>query len=601
MNGIAMQMIFSPQNCSLELLDKTLTADRRKLAKQILARIQGSIQTRTSHYSLIIGARGTGKTHLLTYIWKHLHAQYANDSSIKIISLAEEERGITSLLDFLIACMRSVGISGDVVASRIRDGGYPSPAEAARELFHEVVTAESTLIVIENLSYIFESLEEEGLADLRGFFQDHPSISVLASSVTLFTDSSKADNPFYGFFNIHPLKPLDRKDARMYLLIQSRAKGDAELATALEKEESQARVNAIYDLTGGNHRLLAMLSTFLSADGLAELVGPFVQMADRELTPYYQQRLDRLSPQQNKLVRVIADYHGRALSVNEIAHAAFLTPQSVSRQLYDLLHGGYVVRNQVGRESCYELREPLLRLVLDIKEGRDRSLSLIVKFLRSWYSVEELTKLVAAAPLYVQRYYDTARTEKKQVKEDRPIEAHTRHEPVAWLKEKLGQDILRKAVIAAKSSEWSTLSEFFDQFFEEVPEEPRAWFTGAVALQLSGCLEAALAAYDEVVKRFSDSDRVELLEPVAKAMVNKGVTLGALQRSEDEIAAYDEVVKRFSDSDRAELLEPVARAMVNKGFRLGELQRSEDEIAAYDEVVKRFSDSDRVELLEPVA
>jgi len=112
-------------------------------------------------------------------------------------------------------------------------------------------------------------------------------------------------------------------------LTLAQTKKDKQLVNALRETKSQARVNAIYDLTGGNHRLLAMLSDFLSADGLAELVGPFVQMADRELTPYYQQRLDRLSPQQNKILITIADHHGKSLNVNEISQYIFLPSTTV--------------------------------------------------------------------------------------------------------------------------------------------------------------------------------------------------------------------------------------------------------------------------------
>jgi hypothetical protein len=44
-------------------------------------------------------------------------------------------------------------------------------------------------------------------------------------------------------------------------------------------------------------------------------------------------------------------------------------------------------------------------------------------------------------------------------------------------------------------------------------------------------------------------------EQVAIAPVNKGVRLGALDRSEEELAVYDELVERFevTDAERAEI------------------------------------------------
>ena len=55
--------------------------------------------------------------------------------------------------------------------------------------------------------------------------------------------------------------------------------------------------------------------------------------------------------------------------------------------------------------------------------------------------------------------------------------------------------------------------------------------------------------------------------------------LGALGRSEDELGVYDEVVARFGDATEPALREQVAKALVNKGVTLGELERSEEAVA----------------------
>ncbi|MDZ7305400.1 MAG: SIR2 family protein, partial [candidate division KSB1 bacterium] len=94
--------------------------------------------------------------------------------------------------------------------------------------------------------------------------------------------------------------------------------------------------------------------------------------------------------------------------------------------------------------------------------------------------------------------------------------------------------------------------------------------------------EEALAAYDEVLRRFGEATELPLREQVARALVNKGYRLGQLNRSEEELAAYDEVLRRFGEATELPLREQVARALVNKGYRLGQLNRSEEELAAYD-------------------
>ncbi|HHT9115414.1 MAG TPA: hypothetical protein ACFYEL_02985, partial [Candidatus Wunengus californicus] len=74
--------------------------------------------------------------------------------------------------------------------------------------------------------------------------------------------------------------------------------------------------------------------------------------------------------------------------------------------------------------------------------------------------------------------------------------------------------------------------------------------------------------YDEVVRRFGEATEPALRERVAKALVNKGITLGSLNQSKDEIAVYDEVVRRFGEATEPALREEVAKALVNKGILL---------------------------------
>jgi TolA-binding protein len=51
---------------------------------------------------------------------------------------------------------------------------------------------------------------------------------------------------------------------------------------------------------------------------------------------------------------------------------------------------------------------------------------------------------------------------------------------------------------------------------------------------------------------------------VARALFNKGVTLGALGRSADAIAVYDEVVARYGTASEPALLEVVEMAKTLK-------------------------------------
>ena len=81
-------------------------------------------------------------------------------------------------------------------------------------------------------------------------------------------------------------------------------------------------------------------------------------------------------------------------------------------------------------------------------------------------------------------------------------------------------------------------------------------------------------------------------------MVNKGVRLGALNRSDEEIRVYDELIARYQDRPEPQIAEQVARAMFNKGVRLGALNRSDEEIRVYDELIARYQDQPEPQIAE---
>ncbi|MGD0499897.1 MAG: SIR2 family protein, partial [Bryobacteraceae bacterium] len=124
-----------------------------------------------------------------------------------------------------------------------------------------------------------------------------------------------------------------------------------------------------------------------------------------------------------------------------------------------------------------------------------------------------------------------------------------------------------------------------------VREGAKALYNKGLTLGVLNRSEEEIAVYDEVVRRYGDATEAPLREQVAKALVNKGITLGSLNRSEEEIAVYDEVVRRYGEAPEAPLRERVAKALVNKGITLGSLNRSEEAIAAYDEVVRRYGEA----------
>lgn len=110
-----------------------------------------------------------------------------------------------------------------------------------------------------------------------------------------------------------------------------------------------------------------------------------------ELTPYYQQRIDWLPGQQRKLVEYLCRSEG-PVPVKDMSRRLFMSQQTASRQLKELRDKGYVISHSRGRESLYELAEPLMRLCVEVKENRRQPVRLVVRFLRVWYTDDELRR-----------------------------------------------------------------------------------------------------------------------------------------------------------------------------------------------------------------
>jgi tetratricopeptide (TPR) repeat protein len=129
----------------------------------------------------------------------------------------------------------------------------------------------------------------------------------------------------------------------------------------------------------------------------------------------------------------------------------------------------------------------------------------------------------------------------------------------------------------------------------------KALFNKGVTLGALGRAADENDAYDEVIIRFGNATEPDLRDRVAKALLNKGLTLGNMDRNVDAIEVYDEVDERYRAASELALREIVAKALLNKGVRLGVLGRRLDAIAMYDVVFERYKDASELRLRERVA
>ncbi len=391
--NMTMFSTFNPSAMPSKLIEDTFV-QRNSLAERLVDIFEESARRESKHNVLLVGPRGIGKTQLVSLVYHRLKAKEDLTDKLCIAFLREDEWGINSFLDLLLRILQSVCEEEELeTPDGVNNLSGISRTEAEDHVWRylQTVLGKRTLfLIIENLGAIFAKIEEQGQKQWRALMQSNPRWAILATTPALFTAISRQVSPFYGFFEVIHLLPLSSAEGVALLQRLARYDNDEKTAAFLDTPVGRARVRAVQHLAGGNHRIFVLFYDFLHQGGSEHFVTPLLKTIDA-LTPYYQSQMARLSPQQQKIINFLSE-HRKPATVTTIAKACLTTHQTAASQLKQLLTNRYVRVDRVGRESFYELTEPLLRICVEAKAHGGRPLNLLVDFIRYWFSREELQR-----------------------------------------------------------------------------------------------------------------------------------------------------------------------------------------------------------------
>ncbi|HEY6871239.1 MAG TPA: tetratricopeptide repeat protein [Geobacteraceae bacterium] len=550
---------YTPSLMSKEDLE-ALFVQREDLLARVVDQIHDSAVTPAKYHFLLVGPRGTGKTHTVSLVYHRVKDMEDIRGQLLIAWLREEEWGISSFLDLLQRILRSLQEEyGDTSLTERIESLYkmkPAQAEkAAAQMLKEFVGNRSLLLIVENLDSLFDGLGEEGQKRLRAYLQENPFCSIVATAPSLFSGISIQASPFYGFFVVHHLESLDAEQATQMLIKIACVKGDNDLASLLQTPTGHARVGAIHHLAGGNHRIYVILAQFLTRESLDQLVEPFLGTMD-DLTPYYQSRMMMLPHQQRKIVEFLCE-RSHPVPVKEIAQRCFITHQTASSQLKLLRERCYVTSIPVGRESYYELREPLMRLCLEVKKYRGEPIRLFIEFLRYWYTRSDIKMLIEsiddnlksekeylslALQLYEKESNDKtiqdcmSKCEKFLVNNDYAKALQAIDKLLAIRGHKVeGSDLAVRGTTLACLQKYSEALEAFDKAIELDPSFPFSWSGKALALQALERYEESLSSADKALSLGLDTQYF--------VWSVRGDALKQQKRYQEALDAYDMVIK----------------------------------------------------------
>lgn len=388
---MAISRPFTPRREPSEKL-KARTVGRERQLTALARTLRSAATSGNRNHTLLIGPRGSGKSHLIAVALGEIAADETLSSRLTVVEIPEDTVGFVSVRRITDHLYLKV------------TGQQPDPAmslAAVQRSLHQALAGQVLVLVIENLDRVMRALGDGGQRDLRSWVETSGDVLLLASTPLLFPGVQKRDKPWYAAFANVWVEPLTPDEGHDLLRRLAEERGDAATAAFLESEAGHARVRALAALTSGSPRTWTILFDRLTPDTLDALL-PVVQQLLEDLVPYYQQLLWDLPPDSQIVIDALCTGQSAGLTVSEIVETTRLAQARVSAVLKGLTNDKWVTAAKASggdqRKTWYQLREPLLRHHVQDRSGDSRILTLIVEVLRGFYDPQGRQRLLLEAP-----------------------------------------------------------------------------------------------------------------------------------------------------------------------------------------------------------
>ena len=388
--------LFRANVTSIDRLVQT-TVGRADMLEDLLEKLQKNAGKKGGQHYLFIGPRGIGKTHFLSLVEKAVETDETLRGLYTVIRFPEENNRILGFADILLEIVQNLGeIEVDGEWTNIH------ASLSAMENDQEIVDAaiphlrqyrqrsrRTILLLMENLNTLFGEQIKNGqdIHRLRTFLMDTPCAALVGTSPVYFPGITSVQKPFFEFFDIQVLEDLSEE---LTLELIKRNLELEERRDLLDRLDQLApKIRALHTMTGGNPRLIMMLYELIAYDNILEVQVQFQKLLD-QITPFYQDRMKELAPQERALLETMALIRTEPRTPVAIAARMRKSPQQISSLLKRMITSGYLTVSanpQDRRSRLYRIKEGFFDLWLAMSGSRAarRRLGYLVKLFEIWY------------------------------------------------------------------------------------------------------------------------------------------------------------------------------------------------------------------------
>ncbi len=362
---------------------------------ELITEIVRENTTESNQHVLIIGPRGSGKTTLV----RRVAAEIRRDAKLKEqwfpVIFGEESYMVSTPGEFWLEAIFHL---------RTKDKKWKKLYEELKEESNEDHLRERALaqlldfadaqgkrlmLVVENLHQLLGGqISDEDAWVLRKTLLHESRIMLLGTSVGpfwtgQFEEVENEGKAMFELFKKIELEPLT--DAQCKTLWES--------ITGNESKDN--RIRPINILTGGNPRLVMIISKFGAGLSFNNLMEDLLKLVD-ENTEYFKSHLDNLSVQERKVYLSLAEIWDPATAkqVSEQARLAVNTTSTILGRLED--RGAVTVVGQEGRKKFYQISERMYNIyyLMRRRGGVSGRVKAAVRFIASFYDSKGIVKIL---------------------------------------------------------------------------------------------------------------------------------------------------------------------------------------------------------------